>query len=171
MAIGIVAFAFVALLGLLPTGLQVFRESIDSANEMWITQNLNSMVQVTPWDKIEDLEKFTFYFDEEGRMTDRVSPETGETADDETKLKRIYAVKLLISDLVRPGDSPGGGEAAFSENVVRVVAVVAPCMNVAAMREFESMTDADDVDAKKAKRNSIKTRAFLVSRMDSMREV
>src|SRR4051812_25122874 len=52
LAIGIVAFAFVALLGLIPTGLNTFRQAIDKKNETAIVQDLNSMVQVTPWDKI-----------------------------------------------------------------------------------------------------------------------
>ncbi len=173
-AIGIVAFAFIALIGLLPSGLQVFRESIDSANEMWIMQNLNSMVQVTSWSKIEDLENVTFYFDEEGRLTDRVSPEEGGETSQEVKDRRIYAVKLLVSKPSRPGDpgSPAGSTAmnAYSENVVRVIAVIAPYLKPNAMTEFEGITEVDDLKRTIGKGSALKTRAFLVSRMDSMRE-
>jgi uncharacterized protein (TIGR02598 family) len=169
MAIGIVAFAFVALLGLLPTGLGVFRQSIDSANQMWIMQNLNSMVQVTPWDKIPDLEKFTFYFDEEARLTDRVSPEGGEEADQERIDKRLYAVKLLVTEPVRPGDdAKGTQEQAYSQNVLRVVGVIAPYVNPVAMKEFEAVKDIDDLTPKEGKRTELQTQAFLVTRMESM---
>src|SRR5687767_6185048 len=74
MSIGIIAFAFVALFALVPTGLTTFRESIDISNETWIMQNMNSMVQTTDFRKIEDLdfEKSgeIYYFDEEGKRTD-----------------------------------------------------------------------------------------------------
>ena len=51
-AIAIIAFAFVALFGLLPIGMQVSRTSIDMSNENWIVQDLHSMVEVTDWKKV-----------------------------------------------------------------------------------------------------------------------
>ena len=151
-AIGIVAFAFISLIGLLPTGLRVFREAIDSTNETWIAQSLNSMVQVTPWSKMGELEKFTFYFDEEGRLTDRTSPEGEEIADEFLKEKRLYAVRLLIAKPMRPGDSGGSAgadvENAYSENVVRVVTVIAPYLKPAAMKEFEELSEVEDLQAR-----------------------
>jgi len=169
LAIGIIAFAFVALLGLIPSGLQVFRESIDTANEMWIMQNMNSMVQVTPWKQVKNLSKWTFYFDEEGRLTDKEGPDAASDADQEVKDRRIYAVKLIFGDPIRPGDGPGEGTgvAAFTNNVSRVVAVIAPCLKPKAMQEFASVLDPDDV-RKLKKGSSLRTRAFVVSRMDSM---
>jgi uncharacterized protein (TIGR02598 family) len=41
MAIGIIAIAFVALLGLLPVGLNTYRAAMDEANETWIMQSMN----------------------------------------------------------------------------------------------------------------------------------
>ena len=38
LAIGIIAFAFVALFSLMPTGLTTFRSAIDTSNETWIMQ-------------------------------------------------------------------------------------------------------------------------------------
>ncbi|MHA3773815.1 Verru_Chthon cassette protein B [Verrucomicrobiota bacterium sgz303538] len=171
LAIGIIAFAFVALLGLIPTGLQVFRESIDSANEMWITQNLNSMIQVTPWSKIEDLEKYTFYFDEEGRLTDRTSPDDAESTDEEIALRRIYAVKLVFGKPERPGDNGAGtaGGGAYSSNMYQAVAVIAPYNKPAALKQLEDLNSVGDVrDIKVA--SGLKTRSFLVTRMDSMKD-
>ncbi len=173
-SIGIIAFAFISLIGLLPTGLQVFREAIDSSNETWIEQRLNSMVQVTPWARIEELEKFRFYFDEEGRLTDRTSPDESSAPEEQSVENRIYAVKLLTAKPLRPGDSSAvaiaGGENAFAENVVRVVMVIAPCQKPAAMKEFEKVTLLEDLQ-KLGKRSGVKTRAFLVTRMDSIREI
>lgn len=172
-SIGIIAFAFVSLIGLLPTGLQVFREAIDSTNETWIAQSLNSMIQVTPWSKIGELERYTFFFDEEGRLTDRISPEDETAADEFVIQRRLYAVKLLIVKHRRPGDSgaalEGGGANEFSENVARVVMVIAPYHKPAAMKELAELSQMKDLQ-KLGKRSGLKTRAFLVTRMDSMRE-
>jgi uncharacterized protein (TIGR02598 family) len=174
MAIGIIAFAFVALLGLIPTGLGVFRESIDTANEMWIVQNLNSMIQVTPWNEVEKLKDYTFYFDEEGRMTDRESESgsAGLNADEEQKQKRLYAVKLVFGEGLIPGDTTtggGGSEGNYSNNSLRVVAVFAPYLKPKAMAEFKQVVEVDDVQ-NLPKNSSVKTRSFLVSRMDSLRD-
>src|SRR6185295_6081291 len=85
MAIGIVAFAFVALFSLIPTGLTTFRSSIDTGNETWIMENMNSMIQTTDFSKVPDLafkaentikttsdykEGQIYYYDEEGKPTD-----------------------------------------------------------------------------------------------------
>jgi uncharacterized protein (TIGR02598 family) len=55
-SLGIVAFAFVALLGVMPSGLSSFRTAIDSSNESWIMQGMNSMIQVTVDGQIELIE-------------------------------------------------------------------------------------------------------------------
>ena len=52
MAIAIIAVAFVALFALLPVGLNGFRASMDTANETWIMQGVNSMIQTTEWEQI-----------------------------------------------------------------------------------------------------------------------
>ena len=74
LAIGIIAFAFVALFGLLPTGMATFRASVDATNDITIMQDMNAMVQVTRWNKIDKLSIENggdiYYFDEEGRRTD-----------------------------------------------------------------------------------------------------
>src|SRR4026209_237612 len=72
LALGIIGFAFVALLGLLPAGLNIFRESVDTANETWIMQDLNSMIQVTDWSKLDGMSFESsgeiYYYVEEGRL-------------------------------------------------------------------------------------------------------
>ena len=97
LAIGIIAFAFVALFGLLPTGLQTFRGSIDQTNDTNILQDINSMVQVTAWKYLDKLQGGDiYYFDEEGRRTDtKQNPST----DRAVKNRRLYQVKLLVEKL------------------------------------------------------------------------
>ena len=60
LAIGIIAFAFVSLFALMPTGLNTFRAAIDTSNETWIMQGMNSMIQTTDFtgDLLDLLERF-----------------------------------------------------------------------------------------------------------------
>jgi len=56
MAIGIIAIAFVALIGLLPVGLNTYRAAIDESNQTWIMQSMNSMVQTTDFAHVKELD-------------------------------------------------------------------------------------------------------------------
>ena len=163
LALGIVAFAFVSLFGLLPAGLSTFRTSIDVGNETWIMQGLNSMIQVTEWSKIvgpdsEPLKKEIFYYNEEGRLTDTQSHPS---SDDKVKASRLYAVKVLIDDFNRPNDS------APLPNSVRVIALFAAVANPTAMKDFNDTTLVSSV-AKLKSSSQVRSRAFLVARMDSL---
>ncbi len=162
MAIGIIAFSFVALFGLLPTGLKVFRESIDGANETWILQSLSSMAQVTEWSKLPSLGRDKggdiFYFDEEGRLIDTES-RPGAAA----KELRLYAVKLLVEDFAVPQD--GGGKTVHP-SARRVIAIIASYPNPQAMTSFEEIQNAEDLE-KYTGRQGLKFRSFLVAQMDS----
>ena len=159
LALGIVAFAFVSLFGLLPVGLGVFRTAIDVGNETWIMQGLNSMIQVTEWSKIDDLKQEIFYYNEEGRLTDTKS---NPSSDSKVVASRLYAVKVIIDNsFSRPNES------ASLPNTKRVIALFAAVANPAAMADFNATTTA--ADASTLKSNSpVKSRAFLVARMDSI---
>src|SRR5687768_5030772 len=119
LAIGIIAFAFVALFGLLPVGLKVFRESVDEANETWILQSLNSMAQTTEWSKLDALDHNRggdiYYFDEEARMVDTEARPAGGSASE----LRLYAAKLLVEEFSTP---QGDGGSQVSESARRVIA-------------------------------------------------
>ena len=161
LAIGIIAFAFVGLFGLLPTGLQIFRNSVDVANETWIMQNLNSMVQVTEWPQIvSNLGQPNgdiYYFDEEGRLTDTRDKPSSEP---EVLARRLYAAKLFVEDVTHPNST------SQIVNARRIVAVLVNVENPKAMKEFEGVSVADDI-AKLPKDTQVRARAFLVTRMDS----
>ena len=160
LALGIVAFAFVSLFGLLPSGLSVFRNSIDVGNETWIMQGLNSMIQVTEWPKIEDksLEKEIFYYNEEGRLTDTKSNPGSAKA----QASRLYAVKILIDDFSRPAES------APLPKSVRVIALFANVSNPTAMQDFEGTKTVTQAGALKIS-SQVRSRAFVVACMDSLK--
>ncbi len=158
LALGIVAFAFVSLFGLLPAGLGVFRTSIDVGNETWIMQGLNSMIQVTEWSKINDLTQEIFYYNEEGRLTDTKS---NPSSDPKIVESRLYAVKVLIDDFKRPNDSD------TLPNSIRVIALFAPVASPTAMTEFKNTTTVTAV-GNLSKSSQVRSRAFLVARMDSL---
>jgi uncharacterized protein (TIGR02598 family) len=165
LAIGIIAFAFVALFGLLPTGLTVYRSAVDSANETWIMQNLNSMVQVTDWPNVRklgfDQSGEIYYFDEEGRQTD-----TELKQNPALQAQRIYAVKLIIDDLNRPN---GDSATTAIPNTWRIVAVIAQYPRIQAgtgKTQFSAIKAPGDLTQLK-KGSDIHSRAFVVARMDS----
>lgn len=163
MAIGIIAFAFVALFGLLPTGLKVFRESVDGANETWILQSLNSMAQVTEWSKLPKLGHEQggdiYYFDEEGRLTDtELRP-----GDAKAQERRLYAAKLLVEEFVSPQEAGGR---AVQRSARRVIAVLASYPNPGAMKTFQEIRSAADLK-KGTGHFAVRCRSFLVAQMES----
>lgn len=171
MSIGIIAFAFVALFALVPTGLTTFRESIDMSNETWIMQNMNSMVQTTEFRRIEDLgfdkSKEIYYFDEEGKL---IETENFPSTDPAVKSNRLYAVKLLVERLFRPNAQ----EAESAENRMqhgwRIIALFAPYHNPKAMEEFKPIKDVIALESLPPT-SVLHSRSFIVARMDSEREV
>lgn len=66
LAIGVVSFAFVALMGLLPCGLQIFRKAMDTTLEGQIVQHLVGKISQTPYDELGQLQGRSFWFDEAG---------------------------------------------------------------------------------------------------------
>ena len=160
-AIGIVAFAFVALLGLMPAGLSSFRSAIDTSNESWIMQGINSMVQATEWKKIKDLEYETFYYNEEGRLTDTKS---NPSSDERVKSSRLYAVKVLIDEkFIRPDNVSD-----VLKHSARVVVLLASITNPVAMKDFDQTTSVEAVSQLR-RASPVRIRAFLVARMDSVK--
>ena len=162
LAIGIIAFAFVALFGLLPTGLSTFRSAIDTSNETWIMQNMNSMVQTTDFALIEGLDhknsREIFYFDEEGKLTDS---ERNKGSDD-VQRTRLYAVKLVIDQMNRPD----GSDSPLMKHGWRVITVFAAIADPRAMEDFGKVESAATL-TKLPKQTNVRNRTFFVARMDS----
>ena len=152
LALGIIAFAFVALFGLLPTGLQTFRSAIDATNDSGIMQDMNSMVQVTPWDKITNLTTDVYYFDEEGRRTDSKENALPDVVD-----RRLYQVKLLVEDFYQPGDA--NKKLGYTK---RIVVIIGDLLKAKSKTDFDSVASPDKLTGL-----DVRSRTFIVTNMDT----
>ncbi|MDR1191321.1 MAG: Verru_Chthon cassette protein B [Verrucomicrobiales bacterium] len=65
-AMGIVGFAMVALLGLLPAGLRVARDTMDLTVRSQIVQLISNDLQLTDYDKLGDWSEQELYFNLQG---------------------------------------------------------------------------------------------------------
>ena len=165
LALGIVAFAFVSLFGLLPVGLTTFRNAIDTTNESRIVQSFVSKVIATDFENLQSKVDYSstqeiVYFDEEGSLVDTsVKPVASRAAD------RIYAAKLFVEPPVVPTTSESFQ---FSRNIVVVFANLSSpaakefdenTANLGALRTYLTRT---------AGKTSLKVRPVLVSKMDGL---
>jgi len=67
LSIGIVSFALLALLGVIPVGLSSLRESMDSTVESHIIRQIGAEALLTPYTQLEtQLSGAIFYYDDEG---------------------------------------------------------------------------------------------------------
>ena len=164
LALGIVAFAFVSLFGLLPAGLTTFRNAIDTGNEARIVQSFVSKVIATDFENLDKKVDYSstneiVYFDEEGSLVDTsVSP-----ASASKQLNRIYAAKLFVQPPVVPTTTTTFQD---SKNVVIVFAN----LSSPAAKEFNEFTanlgDLRTHLTKVAGKTNLKIRPVLVSKMD-----
>ena len=163
LAIGIIAFAFVALFGLLPTGMKTFRASVDATNDVTMLQEMNAMVQVTGWSKIDGLDSTKgsgdeYFFDEEGRRTDS---RKNQASAPEVKARRLYQVKLLVEKCYQPG-----GTKVEMKDARRVVVVIGDIFRPQSAKDFESVTRSSEL-FKNGKPLDVRSRTFIITRMES----
>lgn len=98
LAIGIVAFGLVSMLGLLPAGLQVFRKAMDLTLETQMVQHIVGDAGQLVFQDLPDLENRTYYFDETGTVVD---------SNDNHKLYSAAVAVDMNSQL--PGSTANGG--------------------------------------------------------------
>jgi len=71
LVIGIVSFAFVTMIGLLPLGLNISREAIDATIEAQIARQMSTQALQTDFSQLPTLEQSTvaapYYFDDQGK--------------------------------------------------------------------------------------------------------
>jgi uncharacterized protein (TIGR02598 family) len=143
LALGIIAFAFIALLGLLPVGLQTFREAIDTGNEARIMQSFLSKLEATEFSKIRELDfqksEEVFYFDEEGMPVDTSKDEVASLA-----TQRLYAAKMFIDDPIVPSTN---GTLTYGVTCVVVFANIASPV----MKEFDALSSLPDLRSRLVK--------------------
>jgi uncharacterized protein (TIGR02598 family) len=168
LAIAIVAFAFIALIGLLPTGMQVFRGSMDTANENWIMQDINSILQTTPWSSVDGMaaggaDAILFAYDDEGKVLERVKAATVEPGGDHPDWQ--YIVKLLVDPVNRPNT-----ESDRMPDCRLVTVVIAPYGKRKAVEEFNELTSSSQLIDKETigKKSDVRLRSFVITRMDSV---
>lgn len=69
-AIGVIAFAFIPMVGMLPMGLNLSRQAIDTTVQAQIAQELTAEVQQTDFSRLADLGATSvanpYYFDDQG---------------------------------------------------------------------------------------------------------
>jgi prepilin-type N-terminal cleavage/methylation domain-containing protein len=176
LSLAVLSIAFVSLFALLPFGLASFRASIDTSNETWIMQGLNSMIQTTEWEKIwgpnATITEDIYYFDEEGRLTDTLSNPTN---DDKVRRSRLYQAKLFVVPFYRPAQTTATDAfvAVDTSNgeskpvAVRIIAVMGNMSNAKATALFEKLERAEQIDNLPVD-SGLSVRAFVATQMNSV---
>jgi uncharacterized protein (TIGR02598 family) len=119
MAVGVAAFALVALLGLLPSGLKTFKSTMNTAVGSQIAQRVFNDMQIADW---KDLTNTIRYFDEQGtELTNptavnciywvQVNTTNAATGTNSTQFLGNTSTNLMtVTVLV--ANNPGGGRSA-----------------------------------------------------------
>ena len=167
LAIGILAFGFVAILGLLPTGLQLFREAVETSVSSQIAQRVINDAQQTDYTVLTDeanlpdsLDTFTFqapkvaagvfrYFDEQGN---EIIP-AGDTLSASERMRIVYWVNTRI----KPRTDRG-------QTTARIPSLATVTVQVANNPGNKSLPLGPDNLIAKPAGVSVKTYAVLVSR-------
>jgi uncharacterized protein (TIGR02598 family) len=163
LAIGVIAFAFVALLGLLPAVLTSFRAAIDLNNETRIVQSIVGKVQVTDFNEVPNLDYSVsneiFYFDEEGTPTD-----TSLNPVESLKANRLYAAKLFVRPAAEKDAEDPTQLLTFSVDVIVVFANLAS----AGAAQLERIENRETLSTllESRERLEVRVRPVLVSKMD-----
>jgi uncharacterized protein (TIGR02598 family) len=89
LSLSLVSFAFVAVLGLLPTGLTTLRDSMNQTVEAQILQSISSRAVISRFTNLTDN---TLYFDDEGLPV-------------ETATNAYYTVNVTTDDASFPGST------------------------------------------------------------------
>ena len=67
MAIGIISFGLLSVMGLIPVGLDTLRKAMDQTVEAQIVQKLNGKILLTPFGQLDtDYSGKSFFYDQEG---------------------------------------------------------------------------------------------------------
>ena len=159
LALGIIAFAFVALFGLLPVGLGTFRSAIDTNNEARIVQGIVGKAIATNYNNLKKQDpKEIYYFDEEGSATDTSLFEVPARKDE-----RIYEAKYFVEDAVAPTNAPT--KMSYSVNLLLMFcSIYSPAAK--AFDEIQTAADLRNYLEDHKGQSEFKVRAILISKMD-----
>ncbi len=98
LALAIVGIAFMALLGILPMGMQTFKSANDSTVDARILTVMTTMLQSTEYSKVTEVGGITqdvYFFDVDGEFLDSLLKPS---ARQEIVKQRIYAAKVISDD-------------------------------------------------------------------------
>ena len=109
LAIGVVAFAFVALMGLLPVGLNTFGAALDTSVRSQIVQRFVSDAEQTDFDTLQNQPAVLRYFDDEGSEKDKsLSVYTASmTVKPTTALPKTAVSSNLVTLSIKIAKDPG----------------------------------------------------------------
>ena len=163
LAIAIVAFAFIALIGLLPAGLSVFNQTVDSTNEMRISQNLVSMLQSTDFDNLKGDSAFAsniYYYDVDGGFLD---------SEQDPKPNfiphRIYAARALFDQQ----NIPQPGQAVYDPDRIAIRALILVGKNNEAVKTYMSSLSNSESVHKKLDKHSVRVFPIVITKTDGLK--
>jgi uncharacterized protein (TIGR02598 family) len=120
LAIGIISFAFVAMFGMLPVGLSVSRQAMDTTIEAQIVQQMKTQALQTDFSRLDELENVSeLFFDDQGKQVEEGQSVfrakfSGVSADtklpDGTSTSRLKTVTISVANTKGTSDSPGARE-------------------------------------------------------------
>jgi uncharacterized protein (TIGR02598 family) len=165
LAIAIVAFAFIALIGLLPAGMNVFTQTMDSTNEMRIVSHLTSMMQATDYDRLNDpsFAGDIYYFDVDGGYLDSDRNQNARYANE-----RIYAARVLFE---RQNVPLGGGVEYFNRDTVALKGMVFVGKNNETVKAYLSgVTNPTMAVQTLPEKHKVRIFPMVISKTDSIRQ-
>jgi uncharacterized protein (TIGR02598 family) len=119
LALGIVSFAFVGLLGLMPVGLDTLRKAIDTSAQSQIAQQISAEIQRAPFSDISDASfvqrRFPMHFDDQGLpvpsgdpnelyKVDARTPYSPSLPGSTTASLGLLVVPLLVTNASKPAE-------------------------------------------------------------------
>lgn len=147
LALGIISFAYVAIFGLFPAGMQTYRAAMDTGNEGRIVQDVLSRAQAAHFRNLDALAQASLSYDDEGNAT-------ADTA------RLLYMVRVFFEDARVPNsDTP----TTSAKTMLVVVANVAS----PGFAEFKSITDIGKARTSKSVAG-LRVRSFLLTKMDAL---
>lgn len=117
MALGIMSFALMGIVGLLPAGLSQFRQAVDVTTKAQISQELTSMVQRTEFSDLSE-------FGTEGSPKISYYDSEGAELDDAKKDTYAYMAKTYVANLTQllspTWDGSAGGPPLNNVSAVKI---------------------------------------------------
>lgn len=115
-AIGVVAFAFTALLGLLPVGMTIFSSALDTSVHSQIIQRFISDAEQTDFSTLQQQPTVTRYFDDEGSESVQLASvyTASMTVKPTTALPKTDVSSNLVTLSIKIARDPGHAADPFS---------------------------------------------------------